>query len=117
MNEETGEETADVRPGTLSYCELLAQQGEGDQVGEATVFVSHAWKYGFSEAVSALESKFGGMGTKLLFDIAMVSLYLLLSAVLAAGADNMGAGERALADGRAGGRLGEHLQVRRGDHR
>ena len=54
------EETEAVPLGTLSYCELLVQQGKGDQVGEATVFVSHARKYKFSEVVAALESKSGG---------------------------------------------------------
>ena len=67
------EETEAVPPGTLSYCELVQLQGKGDQVGEAMVFVSHAWKYKFSELVAALESEFGGTDTKLWFDIATVN--------------------------------------------
>jgi tetratricopeptide (TPR) repeat protein len=40
-----------------SYCELLQQQNSID-VGEATVFISHAWKYNFVDVIEALEHHF-----------------------------------------------------------
>jgi hypothetical protein len=40
-----------------SYCEYLQDQNSPD-VGEATVFISHAWKYIFAEVVDALEHHF-----------------------------------------------------------
>ena len=40
-----------------SYCEYLQEQNSPD-VGEATVFISHAWKYTFVEVVDALEHHF-----------------------------------------------------------
>ena len=47
----------------LSYCQLLRLQATGsssDQVGAATVFISHAWKYIFYEFLLALEARFKG---------------------------------------------------------
>ncbi len=59
--------------GGLSYCQLLRQQAAAaaatttasppssspsDEVGAATVFISHAWKYNFLEFLVALEVKF-----------------------------------------------------------
>ena len=40
-----------------SYCEYLQEQNSPD-VGEASVFISHAWKYTFVEVVDALEHHF-----------------------------------------------------------
>eukprot|EP00605_Chrysophyceae_sp_TOSAG23-4_P001667 GSChrysophyteH1.ASY1.ANO1.1829.1 assembled CDS len=40
-----------------SYCEYLQEQKSPD-VGEASVFISHAWKYTFVEVVDALEDHF-----------------------------------------------------------
>ena len=40
-----------------SYCELLQQQGSPD-VGEATVFISHAWKYEFLSVLQVLRYYF-----------------------------------------------------------
>ena len=40
-----------------SYCELLTEQ-ESPDVGEATVFISHAWKYTFTAVVDALQYHF-----------------------------------------------------------
>eukprot|EP00605_Chrysophyceae_sp_TOSAG23-4_P000662 GSChrysophyteH1.ASY1.ANO1.744.1 assembled CDS len=40
-----------------SYCEYLQEQKSPD-VGEASVFISHAWKYTFVEVVDALEHHF-----------------------------------------------------------
>ena len=43
----------------LSYCQLLRQQtGVSFEVGPATVFISHAWKYKFLEFLKALEFRF-----------------------------------------------------------
>lgn len=43
----------------LSYCQLLRQQkGTSSEVGPATVFISHAWKYHFCDFLLALEMKF-----------------------------------------------------------
>ena len=56
VDESTGEETRDVPAGTRSYCELLVEQGKGHQVGRARIFVSHAWKALFEDAVSAMRS-------------------------------------------------------------
>ena len=50
----------------LSYCQLLKQQAAAstltskahDEVGQATVFISHAWKYKFYDFLSALEARF-----------------------------------------------------------
>ena len=43
----------------LSYCQLLRQQtGTSSDVGPATVFISHAWKYHFCDFLVALEMKF-----------------------------------------------------------
>jgi len=49
----------------LSYCQLLKQQAalstlttSDEQVGKATVFISHAWKYKFYDFLSALEARF-----------------------------------------------------------
>ena len=55
--------------GGLSYCELLRRQAANsnptaspppfsDEVGEATIFISHAWKYNFLKFLLALEAKF-----------------------------------------------------------
>eukprot|EP01036_Dinobryon_divergens_P025933 gene25933-34532_t len=53
--------------GGLSYCQLLRRQTvatstasapSSDEVGAATVFISHAWKYNFYEFLLALEAKF-----------------------------------------------------------
>eukprot|EP01041_Mallomonas_annulata_P001942 gene1942-3766_t len=41
-----------------SYCELLTAQEHPD-VGEAKVFISHAWKFTFLEVVQALSNQFG----------------------------------------------------------
>eukprot|EP01041_Mallomonas_annulata_P005918 gene5918-11941_t len=41
-----------------SYCELLTEQEHPD-VGEASVFISHAWKFTFLEVVQALSNHFG----------------------------------------------------------
>jgi tetratricopeptide (TPR) repeat protein len=40
-----------------SYCDLLKQRGS-PEVGIATVFISHAWKYRFVDVVDALEYHF-----------------------------------------------------------
>ena len=40
-----------------SYCEYLQERNSPD-VGEASVFISHAWKYTFVEVVDALEHHF-----------------------------------------------------------
>ena len=40
-----------------SYCEYLVEQNSPD-VGEATVFISHAWKYTFEDVVDALQHHF-----------------------------------------------------------
>ena len=54
--------------GGLSYCQLLRRQAAAtasttsppppDEVGEATVFISHAWKYNFYQFLLTLEAKF-----------------------------------------------------------
>ena len=46
--------------GKTSYCELLLGRASGGHpgVGEATVFISHAWKYEFVSVVNALRSHF-----------------------------------------------------------
>ena len=54
--------------GGLSYCQLLRRQAAAaasttsppspGEVGEATVFISHAWKYNFYQFLLALEAKF-----------------------------------------------------------
>lgn len=51
-----------------SYCQLLRRQAAEanrtasppsfDEVGEATIFISHAWKYKFLQFLLALEAKF-----------------------------------------------------------
>ena len=50
-----------VQPATftrkLSYCELLQAQGSPD-VGQATVFISHAWKFRFLDVVDTLAHHF-----------------------------------------------------------
>lgn len=44
-----------------SYCEMLKKQkGGSEKVGFATVFVSHAWKYLFSDVVDTLKNYFRG---------------------------------------------------------
>jgi hypothetical protein len=67
--------------GGLSYCELLRQQAaaaaaatttasSSDEVGAATVFISHAWKYNFLKFLVALEAKFKDQpGVRLWIDI------------------------------------------------
>jgi len=50
----------------LSYCQLLRRQthatastlSSSEEVGAATVFISHAWKYNFYEFLAALEVRF-----------------------------------------------------------
>lgn len=49
----------------LSYCQLLRRQAQAsgsscDDVGEANVFISHAWKYVFKDFLVALEEPAGG---------------------------------------------------------
>lgn len=50
-----------IKPATLdgrcSYAELLQQDGDSAQryLGQATVFVSHAWKYKFLDLVDTVE--------------------------------------------------------------
>jgi tetratricopeptide (TPR) repeat protein len=44
-------------PKSQSYCELLAEQNSPD-VGEASHFISHAWKYSFMDVVDALQHHF-----------------------------------------------------------
>ena len=62
----------------VSYCEFLQQQAvtmsspaappsPADKVGRATHFISHAWKYNFKAFLSALEMKFQGEPTALLW--------------------------------------------------
>ena len=64
----------------VSYCELVQQQAANtnmsstaappspaDKVGRATYFISHAWKYNFKAFLSALERKFQGEPTALLW--------------------------------------------------
>jgi len=62
----------------VSYCELIQQQAAGlssttappssaGKVGRATHFISHAWKYNFKAFLSALERKFQGEPTALLW--------------------------------------------------
>jgi hypothetical protein len=71
--------------GGLSYCQLLRQQAaaaaatsttsppsplSSDEVGEATVFISHAWKYNFLAFLVALEARFKDQpGVRLWIDI------------------------------------------------
>ncbi len=68
--------------GGLSYCQLLRQQAataaattaspspSSDEVGAATVFISHAWKYNFLKFLVALEAKFKDQpGVRLWIDI------------------------------------------------
>ena len=43
----------------LSYCEVL-QLHNDDNVGVASVFVSHAWKYEFLDVYDALKTQFPG---------------------------------------------------------
>ena len=40
-----------------SYCELLAEQNSPD-IGEASHFISHAWKFSFMDVVDALQHHF-----------------------------------------------------------
>ena len=58
-----------------SYCQWLKQKSAGsssdssDQVGPATVFISHAWKYNFYAFLLALEARFKGkQGVRLWID-------------------------------------------------
>ena len=62
----------------VSYCEFVQQQAASmsftapppspaDKVGRATYFISHAWKYNFIEFMAALEMKFQGEPTALLW--------------------------------------------------
>ena len=45
-----------LRDCELSYCDCLQAQGRGYDVGDsAQVFISHAWKYTFTQLVNALE--------------------------------------------------------------
>jgi len=67
---------ADPRDGSgvagISYCQLLRQQtaSSSDEVGPATVFISHAWKYNFLELLLALEVRFKDQpGARLWIDI------------------------------------------------
>ena len=68
----------------LSYCQLLRQQAaaaaatstasppspSSDEVGAATVFISHAWKYNFLAFLVALEARFKDQpGVRLWIDI------------------------------------------------
>lgn len=60
----------------FSYCQLLRQQATSsspsysDEVGTATVFISHAWKYNFLELLLALEVRFKDEpGARLWIDI------------------------------------------------
>ena len=56
----------------LSFCQLLRQQNasSSDEVGPATVFISHAWKYNFLEFLRALEVRFKDQpGLRLWIDI------------------------------------------------
>ena len=65
--------------GGLSYCQLLRQHAataspsplsSSDEVGAATVFISHAWKYNFLKFLVALEAKFKDQpGVRLWIDI------------------------------------------------
>jgi hypothetical protein len=72
--------------GGLSYCQLLRQQAAAaaatttasppsssspsDEVGAATVFISHAWKYNFLAFLVALEARFKDQsGVRLWIDI------------------------------------------------
>ena len=73
--------------GGLSYCQLLRQQAaaaaatttasppsssssSSDEVGAATVFISHAWKYNFLAFLVALEARFKDQpGVRLWIDI------------------------------------------------
>ena len=68
--------------GGLSYCQLLRRQAtaaaatttasppSSEEVGEATVFISHAWKYNFYKFLLALEAKFKNQpGVRLWIDI------------------------------------------------
>lgn len=58
-----------------SYCQWLKQNtaksspSSSDQVGSATVFISHAWKYSFYAFLLALEARFKGeRGVRLWID-------------------------------------------------
>ena len=66
-----------IRPFTesfkLSFCELL-YQNKHDCVGEATVFISHAWKYNFLQVIDALQRHFhNSMDTIIWFDLFSVN--------------------------------------------
>ena len=43
---------------STSYCQLLKKTASHNEVGRATVFISHAWKYEFLKFLLALEAKF-----------------------------------------------------------
>jgi len=55
----------------MSYCDQLLSTGtEGNIVGRATVFISHAWKYLFNNVVDALTIHFASApDTVLWFDL------------------------------------------------
>lgn len=46
---------SDTRASALSYCDWQKQQSS-TEIGEATHFVSHAWRYTFADLVSAISS-------------------------------------------------------------
>ena len=53
----------------ISYCDLLMEQGSSG-VGEATVFISHAWKYDFIDVLKLLRYYFRDEPeTKIFFDL------------------------------------------------
>jgi len=53
-----------------SYCELMSVLGH-EGVGEATVFISHAWKYKFLDVIDSILQHFG-------LDLMKTTLLLIL---------------------------------------
>ena len=68
-----------VQPATAeisaSYCELLRCTGRGDLTADATVFISHAWKYTFLDVVDSIlafvekEKENGAIDVVIWFDL------------------------------------------------
>jgi tetratricopeptide (TPR) repeat protein len=62
-----------TEPYKLSFCDLLHQSGHPG-IGQATVFISHAWKYKFVDVVDALQRKFAdALDTVVWFDVFSVN--------------------------------------------
>jgi hypothetical protein len=61
-----------------SYCELLMEQNSPN-VGSATLFISHAWKYKFMDVVKTIRTIKMEEGTFIWFDLFSNSPLCLLS--------------------------------------